>query len=137
MHYQCLCKSSIVLFVARYARVVTTRLSCLERVRADSLKAVVRLCSLLIEVPLPKSCKVAAVRNNKRKKLKYKANHFLNFQQREGDVSHDHSSFVLWTVFFLFFSFFFFLNDGITGTGENCASLHVLVSKNRDNFQVS
>ena len=74
----------------------------------------------------------------KERKLKYKANQFLNVQQREGDIFHDQSSFVLWTVVFLFFSFlfFFFFNDGTTGIGEeNCASLHV--SKNRDNFQVS
>ena len=43
---------------------------------------------------------------------------------------------MLWTVFFLFFSFLLFFNDGTTGIGEeNCASLHV--SKIRDNFQVS
>ena len=71
----------------------------------------------------------------KERKLKYKTNQFLNVQQKEDDIFHDQSSFVLWTVFFLSFSFSFF-NDGTTGIGEeNCASLHV--SKNRDNFQVS
>ena len=85
---------------------------------------------------MPLSCEMTTIRNNIiERKLKYKTNQFLNVQQREGDIFHDQSSFVLWRVFFSFL-FFFFFNDGTTGIGEeNCASLHV--SKNRDNFQVS
>ena len=82
---------------------------------------------------MPLSCELTTIRNKERK-LKYKTNQFLNVQQREGDIFHDQSSFVLRAIFF-FFSLFFF-NDGTTGIGEeNCASRHV--SKNRDNFQVS
>ena len=76
----------------------------------------------------------------KERKLKYKTNHFLNFQQREGDICRDQSSFVLrlWTVFFSFLSFFFFFfNDGTTGIGGRYYSASLHVSKNCDNFQVS
>ena len=45
----------------------------------------------------------------KERKLKYKTNQFLNVQLREGDIFHDQSSFVLWTVFFSFFLFFIFI----------------------------
>ena len=104
--------------------------------REDSLKAVASL--LIVHWSLWCPCHVNWLLyvTIKKRKLKYKRNQFLNVQQKEGDIFHDQSSFVLWTVFFSFLFFLFFFNGGTTGIGEeNCASLHV--SKNRDHFQVS
>ena len=56
----------------------------------------------------PKMTKIASRGGSclKERKLKNKTNQFLNAQQREGDIFHDQSSFVLWTVFFSFLFFF-------------------------------
>ena len=94
------CLFLVFFLVASYARVITTRLICLERTVCKQW-LVFAHCSL--KFPMPLSCELTTIR-----KLKYKTNQFLNVQQREGDIFHDQSSFVLWTVFFSFLFFFFF-----------------------------
>ena len=126
------CLFLVYFLVARYACVVTTRLSCLERKVLSSCSSLL-LAHWSFRCPCHVNWLLCVT--IKERKSKYKTNQFLNIQEREGDIFHDQSSFVLWTVFF-FFSFFLFFHPGTTGIGdENCASLHV--SKNRDNIQVS
>ena len=96
----------VFFLVARYARVITTRLSSRADTRFESSGSSLLIAHWSFRCPCHVNWLLYVT--VKERKLKYKTNQFLNVQQREGDIFHDQSSFVLWTVFFSFLFFFFF-----------------------------